>query len=175
MVSATLAKGNLKRSLSELEQMKESLDSTYEEVRHTIETLGRSSPDRIDFIPALSHKIEEFSRQSGINGRLSVSENGFKLSARYANELLHIVGEAMVNARNHTVEVGVSNSSDRLSVTVRDDGCGFNLSKYNHSKRAQEHHGLTIMKERAESLGGALLITSKPGRGTEVKVSVPLE
>jgi signal transduction histidine kinase len=179
LVSATLAKGNLKRSLSELEQMKESLDSTYEEVRHTIETLGRSSSNRIDFIPALSHRIEEFSRKSGIAGHLTVSENGFKLSAQAADELLHIVGEAMVNARNHalagSVEVGVSNSGEQVSVTVRDNGCGFDLSKYSQSERAREHHGLTIMKERAESLGGALAIDSRPGRGTEVKVSVPLE
>ena len=179
LVSATLAKGNLKRSLHELEQMKESLDNTYEEVRHTIETLGRSSPNRIDFIPALSHQMEDFSRKSGIASRLTVSDNGLKLSAQAADELLHIVGEAMVNARNHAlagnVEVGVSNSGDQVSVTVKDDGCGFNLSKYDQSERAREHHGLTIMKERAESLGGALLITSKPGHGTEVKVSVPLE
>jgi signal transduction histidine kinase len=179
LVSSTLAKGNLKRSLHELEQMKESLDNTYEEVRHTIETLGRSSPNRIDFIPALSHQVEEFSRKSGIASRLTVSENGFRLPAQAADELLHIVGEAMVNARNHAladnVEIGVSNSGNRLRVTVRDDGCGFDLSQYSQSERSREHHGLTIMKERAESLGGALVIDSKPGRGTEVKVSVPLE
>jgi two-component sensor histidine kinase len=179
LVSSTLAKGDLKRSLNELEQMKESLDSTYEEVRHTIETLGRSSPETVDFVTALSHQVKEFSRKSGIKSLLSVSGNEPKLSAQAADELLHIVGEAMVNARNHahadTVRVGVNSNGDHVEVIIRDDGYGFNLSTYYRSEKAQNHHGITIMKERAESLGGMLVITSAPGNGTEVRVTIPLE
>ena len=177
LISSTLAKGNLKRSLNELEQMKESLDSTYEEVRHTIETLGRSSPGIVDFVPALSHQVKAFSQKSGIKSLLSVSGNDIRLSPQAADELLHIVGEAMVNARNHarakTVEVGVNSNGDRMEVTVKDDGGGFDLPVYYRSEKAQYQHGITIMKERAEALGGKLVIASTPGSGTEVKVHYP--
>ena len=179
LVSATLANGNLNRSLKELENMKESLDDTYDEVRHTIETLGRASPGVVDFTTALSHQVNEFSRKSSIKSQISVSGNGFKLSPQAADELLYIVGEAMVNARNHArpgnIEVQVRSNEARLEIAVKDDGCGFDLPIYHCSEKAQNHHGLTIMKERAESLGGKLLIDSKPGNGTEVRVSIPLE
>ena len=102
-----------------------------------------------------------------------------KLSPQAADELLHIVGEAMVNARNHaqaaTVEVNVNSNKDRVEVTVKDDGCGFDLSEYYQSQKAQNHHGLTIMKERAESLGGELVITSTPGSGTKINITIPSE
>jgi signal transduction histidine kinase len=37
------------------------------------------------------------------------------------------------------------------------------------------YHGLTIIKERAEGLGGSLEIASVPKKGTELKVTLPLE
>jgi signal transduction histidine kinase len=178
LVSSTLAKGNLGRSLKELEYMKESLDDTYDEVRHTIETLGRSSPGTVDFVTALSHQVNEFSRKSGVKGLLSVSGNELKLSPQAADELLHIVGEAMVNARNHaeakTVEVGVSSNGARVEVTIKDDGCGFDLPAYYRSEKTRNHHGMTIMRERAEYLGGELVVASTPGNGTEIKVNIPV-
>lgn len=180
LVTDTLARGNLKRSLKELEQMRESLDSTYEEVRQAIDALGRPSPEgAVDFVSALSHQVKEFSRKSGIKSFLSVSGDEPRLSPQVADELLHIVGEAMVNARNHaeaaTVQVGINSSGDQLEVTVKDDGRGFDLSDYNSRRKGQSHRGIAIMEERAQVLGGKLLITSTPGSGTEVKVTIPLE
>jgi signal transduction histidine kinase len=179
LVTDTLAKGNLERSLQELEQIKESLDSTYEEVRQAINALGSPSPETVDFVSALSHQVKEFSRKSGIRSFFSISGGEPKLSPQIADELLHIVGEAMVNARNHaraaTVQVGVNNNGNGVEVTVKDDGCGFDPTDYGDSEQTQNHHGITIMKERAESLGGKLVITTTPGSGTEVKVSLPLD
>jgi two-component system nitrate/nitrite sensor histidine kinase NarX len=180
LVTDTLARGNLKRSLKELEQMRESLDSTYEEVRQAIDALGRPSPEgAVDFVSALSHQVKEFSRKSGIKSFLSVSGDEPGLSPQVADELLHIVGEAMVNARNHaeaaTVHVGINSDGDQLEVTVKDDGRGFDLSDYNSRQKTQNHRGIAIMEERAQVLGGKLLITSTPGSGTEVKVTIPLE
>lgn len=179
LIKDTLAKGNLKRSLEELGLMKESLESTYEEVRRTIDTLGLPSPETADFVAALSHQVKEFSRKSGISSHLSVSGSEFKLSPQVADELLHIVGEAMVNARNHagatTMEVGVNCDGGQVEVMVKDNGRGFDLDAYHHSWKAQNHHGIVIMEERAESLGGKLAMTSTLGAGTEIKVTMPLE
>ncbi len=178
LVTDTLAKGNLEKSLHELEQIKEILDSIYEQVRQAINTLGSSSPGTVDFVSALSHRVKEFGRKSNLRSRLSGSRDEINLSPQAANELLHIVGEAMVNARNHaqatTVEVRVDKHQDRVVVTIKDDGCGFDPSAYYSTEKAQDHHGLTIMKERAESLGGNLEVTSTPDNGTEIKANIPL-
>ncbi len=122
LVTDTLAKGDLKRSLKELEQMKQSLDSIYEEVRQAINALGSPSPGTVDFASALSHQVKEFSRKRGIRSFFSISGGEPKLSPQAAGELLHIVGEAMVNARNHaqatTVEVGVNSNGERVAEIV---------------------------------------------------------
>ncbi len=178
MVTDTLARGELRRSLRELEQMKESLDSTYEDVRQAIDTLGRpESEEGVDFVSALSHQVKEFGRKSSIKSFLSLSGGEPRLSPQAADELLHIVGEAMTNARNHasaaTVRIEVNTNGEQVQITIRDDGCGFDLAGFNSGDKAQEHHGITIMTERAEVLGGELAITSAPGQGTEVRVTIP--
>ena len=62
-------------------------------------------------------------------------------------------------------------SDRRVTLTVRDDGCGFDpLAPDVQSKRL----GLTSMRERADALGGAMTIESTPGGGTTVRVEVPL-
>jgi signal transduction histidine kinase len=177
LVTDTLAQGNLRRSLKELEQMKESLDCTYDEVRQAIDSLGRpDAVDGVDFTSVLSHQVKEFGRKSGIKALLSISGGEPKLTPQQADELLHIVGEAMVNARNHaraaTVQVGVSSKNGHVEVTVRDDGSGFDLSGLADRREEQEHHGIAIMAERAQVLGGELLISSAPGSGTEVRVTL---
>lgn len=178
LVTDTLAKGNLMRSLKELEQIKESLDSTYEEVRQAINALGNPSPETVDFVSALSHQVNEFSRKSGVKSFLSVSGDKIKLSAPAADEVLRIVSEAMVNVRNHAkataIVVRVGCGDNNLEVNINDDGGGFDLSQYEANLKSQEdHHGLAIMKERAQVLGGKLTITSATGKGTEVKVNIP--
>jgi signal transduction histidine kinase len=178
LVTETLAKGNLERGLKELAQIKESLDSTYEVVRHAINTLGRSPLETVDFVSALSHQVKEFSRKSNVRSSFSVSGDRLHLSPQIADELLRIVGEALVNVRNHaqarSVEVRLSTNRNRLGVTVEDDGRGFDLSDRHNSLQDQDHHGLVIMRERAESLGGELELVSTPGNGTEIKVNVPV-
>ncbi|MFC2022770.1 sensor histidine kinase [Chloroflexota bacterium] len=181
MVTDTLSQGNLRRSLRELDQMKQSLDSTYDEVRQAIDTLGRPIPDEeeVDFVSTLSKQVKEFSRKSGLKTHLTISWRDPKLLPHSTDELLHIVGEAMVNARNHSngtmVDLGVNSDGELLEVTIKDDGRGFDPADLNTLEKEQEHHGITIMKERAQVLGGELVITSAPGSGTEVKVTIPLD
>ena len=84
-----------------------------------------------------------------------------------------------VNAAKHAqptiVEVGINHNGNQLEVIVKDNGYGFDLAEYYRTRNSSGHHGLSIMKERAESLGGDLMITSAPDEGTEVKATIPLE
>ncbi len=64
-------------------------------------------------------------------------------------------------------------TSQAVELLVKDNGHGFNLSDLEESPPGS--HGLNIIKERAEGLGGSLNISTTPGEGTEVKVSLPVE
>jgi signal transduction histidine kinase len=82
-----------------------------------------------------------------------------------------LVQEAVNNAARHSAarnaKVTVEQKTDRILVTVSDDGRGFD---------PQRARGLGIlgMEERVKRLGGKLAIDSKPGSGTTVRAEFPL-
>jgi signal transduction histidine kinase len=63
-----------------------------------------------------------------------------------------------------------------LTLLVRDDGCGFEAAprEVTGANGGPGHFGLLGMRERAESLGGKLVLRSAPGHGTEVQVQIPM-
>jgi signal transduction histidine kinase len=87
-------------------------------------------------------------------------------------QLVRIVQEALANVRKHAqarrVNVVLSTADDRLHVLIRDDGNGFRLTEERHQ------FGLKTMRERAETVGGLLVVDSTPGKGTIVSLQLPL-
>lgn len=87
--------------------------------------------------------------------------------------LFRIVQEAMQNAIKYSkaseVSVCLSGSSDRLTVTIRDNGVGFDVEA-----AWSRGLGLLSMVERVEALGGSFEIHSSPGAGAQLTASVPL-
>jgi DNA-binding NarL/FixJ family response regulator/signal transduction histidine kinase len=90
-------------------------------------------------------------------------------------QLLRIIQEALINVRKHArarhVRILFVPSGDAVQVVIADDGMGFNLST---DWRAAGHFGLEMMRERAANVGGTLEVSSVPGRGTHVIVTLPL-
>jgi signal transduction histidine kinase len=91
------------------------------------------------------------------------------------DDVYRIGREALVNAFRHSgatrIEVGVETARHRLRVLVRDDGRGIDAEVLRAGRDG--HWGLPGMRERSERIGGRLRVWSRPGRGTEVELSVP--
>ncbi len=92
--------------------------------------------------------------------------------------LVYRVGqEALRNARSHgkpsTVEVSVSADSQRVVLSVVDDGSGFAPAPAEGAGPAG-HFGLRLMRDLADHAGGVLEVDSAPGQGTSVRLEVPL-
>jgi signal transduction histidine kinase len=87
-------------------------------------------------------------------------------------ELLRVLQEALVNTRRHSgarrVEVILATEPSRSRAEVADDGRGFDPAS------VREGLGISGMRERALALGGKLEIESAPGKGTRVRVEIPL-
>jgi two-component system sensor histidine kinase DegS len=64
--------------------------------------------------------------------------------------------------------VKLESKENKVTLTVQDDGIGFEVNDSNGDK----HFGLMGMKERAEFVKGELIITSQPGTGTTVKLTI---
>jgi signal transduction histidine kinase len=121
-------------------------------LRKHVEVLGRVHDARLIFhgtdLPVLSRSREE-------------------VVLRIAQEALH---NALRHAHADTVEVTLGRRRrGGVCVEIRDDGIGFDVA----ASRAHGHLGLVSMRERAESVGGRLVVTSSAGRGTTVLLELP--
>src|SRR6185295_11625961 len=96
--------------------------------------------------------------------------------AAVESHVLRIAQEAVTNALKHGhathIELGLDYGVDHITLLVRDDGRGFDAD--HPPAAASGHFGLFGMRERAAKLGADLRVTSRPGAGTAVHLSVPL-
>jgi len=94
------------------------------------------------------------------------------LSRRVAMCLYRVLQEALQNAIKHSgvgkLEVSLRGGVDRIELTVRDFGAGFDVSTTGRGL------GLTSMQERVRAVRGRLAILSEPQHGTTIHASVPL-
>jgi hypothetical protein len=93
-------------------------------------------------------------------------------------EQIYLIGrEALINAMRHSkatsIEAEIEYLPRQLRMVVRDNGCG--IDPQSVRSRPDADGGLPGMRERAESMGAQLRIRSRPGAGTEVEVSVPVD
>ena len=126
----------------------------------------------IGLVSALNGLQRELS-QSGVRIRFTHEDVPKTLSSNLTLHLFRIVQEALQNAikysRAQLVDVHLRGLSNRIELTVVDDGVGFDVDA-----AWGKGLGLISMDERVEALGGVFEIRSKPGAGTELKVTVPL-
>jgi len=85
--------------------------------------------------------------------------------------LLNVVKHAKANK----VKVSVRRISSQVSVSVEDDGIGFDPDKVVSTAAREGGFGLFSIRERLEQLGGHLEIKSEPGRGCKVTVTAPIK
>ena len=95
---------------------------------------------------------------------------------RIESAVYRIVEEALTNVMRHaaarSVRIGLKHTGERLTVVVEDDGAGFEPGR--RALSAGSGMGLLCMEERARLLEGSVVVESAPGRGTSVRLSLPV-
>jgi len=76
------------------------------------------------------------------------------------------------HANASQVRLSLRRAKNAVHMTVEDNGTG--IESWQDANRPGSH-GLTIMRERAEAFGGDLRVSSIPGKGTRIEVSIPVE
>ena len=79
------------------------------------------------------------------------------------------LANAILHARATRIEISVAALADRVTLTVADDGAGFDSTRPRHGRASW---GLAIMRERAQAVGATLRIDSAPACGTRVVVEI---
>jgi signal transduction histidine kinase len=163
-------RGNLKQLESVVSSMSDAARQALKEMRLLLYELRLQSIDSLDLAEQIELRLAAVERRAGINARLVV-EDGPRVPQFWIPEVYPIVMEALNNSLKHAgasqVRVAITGDARRLDVEVTDDGVGFDPSL-----TPPGGMGLKSMAERAERLGGTLLIESAPGHGTRVHLSV---
>jgi signal transduction histidine kinase len=156
-----------------LEDLKRLNADTMRTVRDLAMGLRPSMLDDIGLEAALQWQGREFSRLTGVPCKVHVQGVLDTLTETQKTCIYRVVQEALTNCARHakakSVLVSVRMEAEGIAVTVSDDGIGFNASA-----SVKEGLGLLGMRERVEALDGNLKISSRPGKGTVIRVQIPL-
>ena len=157
------------------------LDHARRQVRHGIAEARRyvwelRSPtlENNDLPTALAETARRLTHDTAIHAQVEVNGTFRPLGQVVEGNLLRIGQEAINNAVKHAqaqrILVNLVFDAKRVQLIVRDDGRGFN-----HQVNGRDgHFGLIGMRERAQQIGGTLLIQSNDDSGTEVVADVPI-
>jgi PAS domain S-box-containing protein len=169
-----LSDGRLAEAGALLERLADVARESHREVRgYILELSARPSAEQ-PLVESLRRYLDSFSRLHGIPTELSIEqpETGVGLATDEEMQVFHVVQEAVSNARRHAdpslIRVRLRAEPLRLRVEVADDGRGFDVSAVDGSGL-----GLRFMHERADELGGELVLSSEPGKGTRLVLDVP--
>lgn len=102
-----------------------------------------------------------------------------RMEGRVEMALFAIIQEAVTNALKHAkaenIFVKIGKDGSHITVTILDDGLGFDTQLLNQNYEDRGSYGMINLKERSELAGGKLTIQSAPGAGTEIIISLPLK
>lgn len=150
------------------------MDDALRGIRHKALAVRPPLLDDLEVKDALEFLVEEFTREHAVPVHLGPIPRIPALSPAMKTCLFRVLQEALHNVAEHArageVTVTVETRGHELGMSIRDNGCGFDVEAV-----AGRQMGLIGMREIVHSLGGDLVVRSKPGRGTQVQVVVPME
>ena len=179
-VREQLGRGQVEAADALLQRLAEVSLETQAYIRDQIRTLFRA-PRQPGLLEALRDHLRQFcqdlppERPVRIEARLPDDGGELHLSPDVELHVLRIIQEALANARKHSgasrIWVILDANPEEVRVAVEDDGCGFDPGQV--LAGGQTHFGVRIMQQRANLIGGSLVMESCPGSGTRVAVRVP--
>ena len=174
MLADSLAGAGAGRVPAELARIRTTLELANVELRELIAGF-RAPLDGRDLRTALEEMSARYTAQGAMTVHLQIDDELPELPAGPQLQVVRIVGEALANACAHSggnlVRVLVRGEAASVRVLVEDDGEGFSMPPC--GRTLGDHIGLSVMRERARWLGGALAIESEPGEGTRVSLTFP--
>jgi signal transduction histidine kinase len=163
------------RFAERLQDAKNLAEETLRAVRDLAMGLRPSMLDDLGLGPALEWQAREFSRRMGVPVDLRIDGSIEHLQDEHRTCVFRIVQESLNNCAKHAhpknIRILVHGSSDRVNLTVQDDGVGFDREAGGGTGL-----GLISIEERVRELDGTVTLTSQPpNRGTLLRVEIPLE
>ena len=131
--------------------------------------------DDLEIDAALEYLVEEFNKEGPPFAALEVEHGIPSLDPVRKTCIYRTLQESLKNVRKHAraskVRIAFGSNEEHVWMDTRDNGCGFDVT----SPQPGSGAGLIGLREMLRPAGGALVLESKPGFGTCVRIMLPLE
>lgn len=171
---ASLAGPRPESARPHLDSAEANLVTALDEVRAVLNTLVPPNLEELGLADALRRYVEDTvpgTISAEVTGKLPRAE-GWLEGGLFAMTV-EAIGNAVQHAGATRIRIDLHAARGRGIITVTDDGIGFDPAAAH--RRTIEGMGLIGMARRASWLGGRVDVTSRPGAGTSIRISVPLD
>jgi signal transduction histidine kinase len=156
---------------AQLEVVSQSAERTVEAVRRMALSLRPSMLDDLGLVAALEWQAREVGNRTGLDVEVRAEESAGEVPDDQRTCIYRVTQEALQNCVRHSgasaVRVGLTRAAKSVTLEVEDNGKGFRPDR-------TKGLGLLGMEERVTRLGGRLRVRSEAGRGTTLRVELPL-
>jgi PAS domain S-box-containing protein len=163
-------------SEAELAEIRTSVESISDELRRFSRNLRPSILDDLGLVPAVRWLVDDLEQRTAIHTTLVVIGEPVALPEDEELALFRIAQESLRNAERHAeaslITITLCYGRDEVALTIDDNGRGITTRRPLPGPADSESLGILGMQERARLVGGTFEITSGPGEGTRVHVSL---
>ena len=154
------------------------IDQTAEDLRHICGELRPPTIGPFGLEKAIRSHVRTFERNHPeLEVTTDMTPDAQELPEQMRLSLFRIYQGTLSNVVRHAqarhVWIKLALEAEHVTLSIKDDGCGFIVPKSWLQLARQQHYGLLGISEWAEATGGTLTVQSAPGQGTLVQVSIP--
>jgi signal transduction histidine kinase len=175
-IAAKLVAIDTEKATTEIRELEAQLREATRGVRTLLYELRPLVLESQGLVAALETYIARLQKPGAPHISLEVQDFAGRLDHRAEISVFGIVQEAVNNILKHaqatTVTITISGSPERLHMTIKDNGKGFDPKQVQEKYAQRGSFGLLNMQERATRIGGELQITSQVGQGATVTLTV---
>ena len=162
----------LKQKFNSLSKM---IDSSVESVQKISSKLRPGILDELGLIAAIEWQTEEFEKLTNVKCSLVLPKEELALEKNKSTAIFRILQEALTNIARHSqatkAQISLLNFQSNIFLEIQDNGKGITPDQIKDFKSL----GIHGMEERAMVFGGQVYIEGFAGRGTKVKVEIPID
>ena len=165
------------RAADTLRRLESLTADSLSELQRLISDLRPSHLDDLGLPAAMRWYAGKVSERTGLKIRVDIFGEEKAISGAAKIAMFRIMQEALNNTVKHagatSAFVQLSFDAERIHISVRDDGNGFDPDLVQMRQTSRPSLGLVGMRERASLLGGTATLQSGPGQGTLIEASIP--
>ncbi len=164
-------------AMEELKQLQDLTKKQVGELRAFVRSMRPADVDGASLGASVSRMVEQFQKDTGISSTFLAGDAIEPPETEVALELLQIVREALNNIQKHSrasrVAISLAKRGDQLEISVDDNGAGFPFAgSYTLDELDLLRLGPVSIRRRVRSLGGELMLDSRPGQGSGLRVRI---